>query len=356
MQANSKVTSDDSTRDLHQINLHETERPCVTSLCMFLTSLCMFLTGFCEYYERIRCSAENTPNICRDLGHEGLAALARASRAPFHICDDDDKRCADWAGKGECRANPGYMLSSCRRACGVCNGHVDISTFFSEEEQHLGDWKWRAARDAASPPPAASVPEAAGIVSDTAEIVSDTVEIVSDTAEIVSDTAEIVSEAAAGDDARDDAHPPPSPPPTEALATEPLDQISAFQRVATSRRAAATGSLPLASGTNAATDAAGAPGAVDDGRRPADDVAAVAPAPTRHVAAVAPAPTRHVAAVAPAPTRHVAAVAPAPTRHVAARAPASSTRSAKPVSPTIAPRTDEASGTYSDLTSELNLL
>ena len=253
----------------------------------------LLVTGFCEYYARIRCSAEDTPPVCRDLGHEGLAALARASRAPFDVCDDDDRNCADWAKKGECRANAAFMLSSCRRACGVCDGHVDTSTFFSEEEQHLGDWKWRAATDASLSPPAG----------------------VSDAAEIVSDAAEIVPDAAAGDAARDNARPPPSPP-AGALATElHTDEISAFQRVATSRRAAAAADSPHpASAANAATAAADVRGAADGGRRPADDVAAVAPASTRHVAA---------------------------------RAPASSTRSAKPISPNLAPRTDEASRTYS---------
>ena len=38
----------------------------------------------------------------------------------WELCKDDDQYCADWAAKGECKANPVYMLVSCRRACSTC--------------------------------------------------------------------------------------------------------------------------------------------------------------------------------------------------------------------------------------------
>ena len=28
--------------------------------------------------------------------------------------------CDDWAAKGECAANPEYMLEFCKKSCGVC--------------------------------------------------------------------------------------------------------------------------------------------------------------------------------------------------------------------------------------------
>ena len=41
--------------------------------------------------------------------------------------DDDDPNCVDnhtncdfWAEKGECESNPSYMLTNCRKSCGVC--------------------------------------------------------------------------------------------------------------------------------------------------------------------------------------------------------------------------------------------
>ena len=32
---------------------------------------------------------------------------------------DEHAECTNWAERGECEANPGYMLTSCRAACGV---------------------------------------------------------------------------------------------------------------------------------------------------------------------------------------------------------------------------------------------
>lgn len=35
-------------------------------------------------------------------------------------CRDLQSDCAGWAQRGECSKNPKYMLSSCRKSCGVC--------------------------------------------------------------------------------------------------------------------------------------------------------------------------------------------------------------------------------------------
>jgi len=55
------------------------------------------------------------------------AVIAAAKAAEFvdekdfsEACKDDDYRCAEWAGMGECDANPGYMKKFCRNACLVC--------------------------------------------------------------------------------------------------------------------------------------------------------------------------------------------------------------------------------------------
>ena len=37
------------------------------------------------------------------------------------ICVDNDKSCAEWFASGQCDLNPGFMLTSCRKSCGVCD-------------------------------------------------------------------------------------------------------------------------------------------------------------------------------------------------------------------------------------------
>ena len=36
-------------------------------------------------------------------------------------CIDGDERCVGWAAEGECKKNPGYMLTSCRLSCHSCD-------------------------------------------------------------------------------------------------------------------------------------------------------------------------------------------------------------------------------------------
>jgi hypothetical protein len=61
------------------------------------------------------------------------AEAAAAARG----CEDKDARCGKWAAAGECEKNAGFMRSSCRVACGLCD----------EDERR------RAAAMAAKPPP-----------------------------------------------------------------------------------------------------------------------------------------------------------------------------------------------------------
>ena len=44
------------------------------------------------------------------------------SNAGGAACSDLEADCPGWAQRGECSKNPKYMLSSCRRSCGVCGG------------------------------------------------------------------------------------------------------------------------------------------------------------------------------------------------------------------------------------------
>lgn len=46
------------------------------------------------------------------FGGDAMGALAR-----WGACADLDPACPAWAARGECGANPGFMLVSCRRSC-----------------------------------------------------------------------------------------------------------------------------------------------------------------------------------------------------------------------------------------------
>ena len=39
-------------------------------------------------------------------------------------CRNEHEWCDDWASKGECDNNPGYMLDKCRLSCMICSNRV----------------------------------------------------------------------------------------------------------------------------------------------------------------------------------------------------------------------------------------
>jgi len=43
-------------------------------------------------------------------------------------CTDDNQNCEHWANIGECEANPSWMLTNCRKSCGVCPNPTQAPT------------------------------------------------------------------------------------------------------------------------------------------------------------------------------------------------------------------------------------
>eukprot|EP00873_Tetraselmis_striata_P002928 jgi/Tetstr1/423192/TSEL_001312.t1 len=84
--------------------------------------------AFCKFHMR-RC--QQTPELVRmcaqadRLSAELLDELFRQEGTiqSFDACADEESACADWAAKGECTRNPGFMHPACRLSCGLCGGH-----------------------------------------------------------------------------------------------------------------------------------------------------------------------------------------------------------------------------------------
>ena len=72
-------------------------------------------SGACDKtHERYSYMKTNCPRSCEVCN----------TTAPLHLrdknCKDLNPKCPDWAGAGECIANPGYMLSACQMSCRQC--------------------------------------------------------------------------------------------------------------------------------------------------------------------------------------------------------------------------------------------
>lgn len=66
------------------------------------------------------------PGAAQAMGRLPITTDEHVDEVPGHedvlICKDLDEACVDWAQSGECQANPSYMRETCPRSCGICNG------------------------------------------------------------------------------------------------------------------------------------------------------------------------------------------------------------------------------------------
>merc|ERR1719154_95668 len=51
---------------------------------------------------------------------ESTEAITEAPTTDGSICEDTNQYCSDWAAKGDCETNAGFMLLSCKKSCDSC--------------------------------------------------------------------------------------------------------------------------------------------------------------------------------------------------------------------------------------------
>eukprot|EP00545_Synedropsis_sp_CCMP1620_P004966 CAMPEP_0119007782 /NCGR_PEP_ID=MMETSP1176-20130426/3245_1 /TAXON_ID=265551 /ORGANISM="Synedropsis recta cf, Strain CCMP1620" /LENGTH=459 /DNA_ID=CAMNT_0006959997 /DNA_START=21 /DNA_END=1400 /DNA_ORIENTATION=- len=57
-----------------------------------------------------------------EVGADGTTCInEKDNEAKDNDCDDTHEKCHDWMDKGECDANPVYMLRNCRKSCNTCS-------------------------------------------------------------------------------------------------------------------------------------------------------------------------------------------------------------------------------------------
>jgi hypothetical protein len=103
----------------------------VSSLLLFLLHIFEIANAeeFVDKVVQMECLAD-TPDL------NSFRCIAAGS--PRYSCIDVDKRCADWAKKGECKNNPNYMLVKCRKSCSSC------IPLHSGDEPQIADRKSRS--------------------------------------------------------------------------------------------------------------------------------------------------------------------------------------------------------------------
>merc|ERR1712168_335464 len=56
-------------------------------------------------------------------------------------CADNNKFCADWAKKGQCQSNPGYMKLFCRKSCQLCEKPCQDLAIYCDYWAEIGECK-----------------------------------------------------------------------------------------------------------------------------------------------------------------------------------------------------------------------
>jgi hypothetical protein len=85
-----------------------------------------------EYPEA--CNAEAKNDIETDA-NANVNANENENDGEGSDCQDDNPKCFDWAKRGECDNNPGYMLQGCRRSCIQCPDQADLLAKILEEKR-----------------------------------------------------------------------------------------------------------------------------------------------------------------------------------------------------------------------------
>ena len=75
--------------------------------------------GVVEKFTRYKCST-SANNVRRCTAKKSTDPAFDPREELESHCKDKETACCDWATKGECDNNPGFMTESCPRSCGIC--------------------------------------------------------------------------------------------------------------------------------------------------------------------------------------------------------------------------------------------
>ena len=78
--------------------------------------------ALCERHHKCPTSEQLTREctLADEIGAELTAAYVALEGTLPDPCIDLHEKCPQWAAKGECTSNPGYMLETCEKSCGGC--------------------------------------------------------------------------------------------------------------------------------------------------------------------------------------------------------------------------------------------
>ena len=106
--------------------------------------------------DQLRETLGGSPEACDAMAAASPAHLPRRAEAPAAACEDISAGCENYAAKGECDHNPSWMKINCRKSCGFCAGEANLVTDGDGEgdegcrdaHEHCADWAAKGECDA----------------------------------------------------------------------------------------------------------------------------------------------------------------------------------------------------------------
>ncbi|XP_019634432.1 PREDICTED: uncharacterized protein LOC109477553 isoform X1 [Branchiostoma belcheri] len=103
--------------------------------------------GYCtgSYASYMRSNCRQSCELCttgtgtsEEDGEEEEEEEAEEEEEEGSNCEDNNRNCASWARRGECRSNPTWMRQNCRRSCNVCGGTTGSGC--ADNHRHCRYW------------------------------------------------------------------------------------------------------------------------------------------------------------------------------------------------------------------------
>lgn len=92
----------------------------------FMLESCKKSCHACKKKDDALASSSDADSLAKSLLSNALSSSTPTSASSTSLednadCKDDDPGCADWAADNQCKANPDFMLVSCKKSCNSCD-------------------------------------------------------------------------------------------------------------------------------------------------------------------------------------------------------------------------------------------
>uniref|UniRef100_A0A7R9ZUD1 ShKT domain-containing protein n=1 Tax=Pseudo-nitzschia arenysensis TaxID=697910 RepID=A0A7R9ZUD1_9STRA len=92
---------------------------------VWMSNNCKLSCGICQNDDDA--NEDDASDNGDETGEDNETESDSLIETPPPLCRDNNDRCGEWAGTGECSSNPSWMLENCKLSCNVCTATTERS-------------------------------------------------------------------------------------------------------------------------------------------------------------------------------------------------------------------------------------